>query len=98
MNKFGGEWTKQKLDILQDYLNFYMTALKNMRFKKIYIDCFAGSGKIEFSDETTIDGSTTMSLNLDNKFDEYYFIEKNKKNYHELEKIKEKHPELNIHL
>ena len=98
MNKFGGEWTKQKLDILQDYLNFYITALKNMRFKKIYIDCFAGSGKIEFSDETTIDGSTTMSLNLDNKFDEYYFIEKNKKNYHELEKIKEKHPELNIHI
>lgn len=79
MNKFGGEWTKQKLDILQDYLNFYMTALKNMPFKKIYIDCFAGSGEIEFSDETKIDGSTIMSLSLDNKFDEYYFIEKNKK-------------------
>lgn len=75
MNKFGGEWTKQKLDVLQDYLNFYMTALKNMPFKKIYIDCFAGSGEIEFSNETRIDGSTIMSLNLDNKFDEYYFID-----------------------
>ena len=98
MNKFGGEWTKQKLNVLQDYLSFYMTALKNMPFKKIYIDCFAGSGEIEFSNETKIEGSTIMALNLDNKFDEYYFIEKNKKNYHELEKIKEKYPKLNIHI
>ncbi len=30
MNKFGGEWTKQKLGVLQDYFNFYMTALKNI--------------------------------------------------------------------
>ena len=39
-----------------------------------------------------------MSLNLDNKFDEYYFIEKNKKNYQELEKIKEKYPKLKIYI
>ncbi len=97
MNKFGGEWTKQKLDVLEDYFNFYMTALKNMPFKKIYIDCFAGSGEIEFSDETKIDGSTIMALNLDNKFDEYHFIEKDRKNFLELEKLKEKFPELKIY-
>lgn len=98
MNKFGGEWTKQKLDVLEDYLNFYMTALKNMKFKKIYIDCFAGSGEIEFADKSKIEGSTIMSLNLNNKFDEYHFIEKNKKNFRELQKIATCHSELKIHV
>lgn len=86
------------MDVLEDYLNFYMTALKNMKFKKIYIDCFAGSGEIEFSDESKIEGSTIMALNLDNKFDEYHFIEKNRKNFKELDKLKERYPELNIHV
>ena len=36
--KFGGNWTVEKLDILSDYLDFYLTALKNQKFKKIYID------------------------------------------------------------
>ena len=72
MNKFGGSWTKQKLNVLEKYLNFYMTALKNQKFKKIYIDCFAGSGKIEFADEAVINGSATIALDIDNKFDEYY--------------------------
>ncbi len=98
MNKFGGEWTKQKLNVLEDYLNFYMTALKNRKFKKIYIDCFAGSGEIEFSDSSKINGSTIMALNLENKFDEYHFIEKNKKNFQQLKKIVDCYPELNIHI
>ena len=72
MNKFGGKWTKQKLDALEYYFNFYINALKNKPFKKIYIDCFAGSGEIEFSDKTKIDGSTVKALNLDIKFDEYF--------------------------
>ena len=38
MNKFGGKWTKQKLDALEYYFNFYINALKNKPFKKIYIE------------------------------------------------------------
>lgn len=96
MNKFGGSWTKQKLNVLEKYLNFYMTALKNQKFKKIYIDCFAGSGKIEFADEAVINGSATIALDIDNKFDEYYFIERNPENYHELIKLKEKYPDIKM--
>lgn len=95
-NKFGGSWTEEKLNILGDYLNFYMTALKNTYFKKIYIDCFAGSGKIELGNEQKIDGSATMALNLENKFDEYFFIEKNKKHFVELKKLEKEYPNLNI--
>lgn len=97
MNKFGGDWTKQKLDVLKKYFKFYTTALKNKPFKKIYIDCFAGSGEIEISGDEKIDGSTIMALNLDCKFDEYHFIEKDKNNYKELEKLKEKYSDLNIY-
>jgi three-Cys-motif partner protein len=50
--KFGGNWTVEKLNILSDYLDFYLNALKNQKFGKIYIDAFAGSGKIETRDGT----------------------------------------------
>lgn len=98
MNKFGGEWTKQKLNVIEYYLNFYTNALKKKKFKKIYIDCFAGDGEIEFADKSKIEGSTIIALNLENKFDEYHFIEKKKKNFSKLQKIKDSYPNLNIHI
>ena len=42
---FGGEWTLQKLHIIEEYLKTYATVLKNQKVKKIYVDGFAGSGK-----------------------------------------------------
>ena len=41
---FGGDWTQQKLDILESYLRAYTTALKNQPFTLVYIDAFAGTG------------------------------------------------------
>ena len=70
---FGGEWTKEKLAIIDDYLKFYVKALSNQRVKLIYIDAFAGSGITCLADGTEVDGSAIISLNYD--FDEYYFIE-----------------------
>ena len=43
---FGGSWTTQKLGILERYLNTYTTALKNQPFDLVYIDAFAGAGRI----------------------------------------------------
>lgn len=42
--KFGGEWTEDKLDRLTAYLSAYMTAMKNQPFNKIYVDAFASTG------------------------------------------------------
>jgi three-Cys-motif partner protein len=42
--RFGGDWTEQKLDVVQKYLGAYTTALKNQPFRKLYIDAFAGTG------------------------------------------------------
>ena len=44
--KFGGKWTVEKLGILSSYFDYYLKALKNQPFKKIYIDAFAGTGTI----------------------------------------------------
>lgn len=44
---FGGEWTVQKLHIIEKYLKTYTTVLKNQKVKKIYVDGFAGSGRTE---------------------------------------------------
>ena len=46
---FGGPWTNQKLAILQKYLSAYTIALSRRRFKKGYIDAFAGTGRRESS-------------------------------------------------
>ena len=73
--EFGGSWTQQKLNIFTDYLNAYLTVLKNQKFKKIYIDAFAGTGKITTKNGQEFDGSARCALTAGKKFDFYYFVE-----------------------
>ena len=46
VNAFGGNWTRDKLRILEDYLKAYTTALKNQSFRLWYVDAFAGTGYV----------------------------------------------------
>ncbi|MBQ8619217.1 MAG: three-Cys-motif partner protein TcmP [Clostridia bacterium] len=85
---FGGAWTIEKLSILSDYLDFYVTALKNQPFQLIYIDAFAGTGKIRMGDTNEeIDGSAKLALQAKERFAEYIFIEKNKEYANELKQM-----------
>jgi three-Cys-motif partner protein len=43
-HKFGGDWTTDKLEVLREYLKSYTTALSKQRFRKAYVDAFAGTG------------------------------------------------------
>lgn len=53
-----------------------MIALQNQKFKKIYIDAFAGTGEIETSDGGQyLVGSAKRALASEKKFNHYYFIE-----------------------
>ena len=45
-NQFGSTWTEEKLQILEDYLKAYTTALKDQRFHLTYVDAFAGNGYV----------------------------------------------------
>ena len=85
--KFGGQWTVQKLDAVENYLKFYTTVLKNQSFKLCYIDAFSGSGNVTLKDGQVVDGSALRALQY--PFDSYYFFEKNEEYYNALsEKIK----------
>ena len=43
-NTFWGEWTTEKLNILQKISQAYVTVMKKQRFTLYYIDAFAGTG------------------------------------------------------
>ena len=78
--RFGGDWTVEKLSILEAYLDAYTTALKHQPFTLYYIDAFAGSGAIEAVDdadgESFLKGSPLIALDIDDKlFDRLIFVE-----------------------
>ena len=83
--EFGGPWTEIKLDVLKQYLNAYTTALKNQPFERLYIDAFAGTGKVRIRDGRVIDGSAQIALETPG-FDRYIFIEQDETSVLELDK------------
>lgn len=92
--KFGGDWTRKKLDILEQYLDAYTTALKKMKFKLMYIDAFAGTGDIgrrQQEDEDAkmlIEGSASRAIKIDDKpFDRLIFVEKDHDRYRQLRNL-----------
>lgn len=86
LQQFGGNWTVEKLNILNGYLDAYLLALSKRRFKKIYIDAFAGTGTIVSRDESQVfAGSAKRALQSSQRFDHYYFIEANKRKAQQLE-------------
>ena len=85
--EIGGAWTEDKLRIIETYLDRYTTALKNLPFRLIYVDAFAGSGYYlskagasgsdELEVNRLIEGSAIRALNVtDRPFDQFIFIEK----------------------
>lgn len=87
--KFGGNWTEEKLNIFTSYLDAYLIALQNQKFKKIYIDAFAGTGEIETSDGGQyLVGSAKRALASEKKFDHYYFIEADSQKAGELQDMR----------
>jgi len=100
--KFGGPWTVEKLNILSGYLNFYTTALKNQPFQLVYIDAFAGTGKINIGNDNeyeTIDGSARLALQAKGQFAKYIFIEKKKSFANELaEMVNQEFPHKKAHV
>lgn len=99
---FGGTWTEQKLNILEKYLNAYTTALKNKNFALLYVDAFAGSGDISYSESSRkdlfqdaiefIEGSASRALSIDDKpFDKLIFVEKDEESAKKLQALKQEH-------
>lgn len=105
--EFGGQWTLEKLRILERYLDAYTTALKDKPFDLWYIDAFAGSGSIKVpggkeaylflsGDEEAcgfVEGSAALAIGIrDKPFDKLVFVEKDTPRCDELRNLAERHP------
>jgi len=97
-HEFGGDWTEQKLDILDKYLGAYSAIFrKNEKakfFKTIYVDAFAGTGVIEQSNAESEDDQAakllagSASRAIRRSFDKYIFIEKAPDRISKLQELK----------
>ena len=65
VNVFGGNWTRDKLRILEDYLKAYTTALKNQSFRLWYVDAFAGTGYVNLTSGSVTQGRLSIPEELD---------------------------------
>ncbi len=89
---FGGQWTNEKLKILDAYLDAYTSVLKYQRFTLIYVDAFAGPGSYTMDNDDDYAefhefrrSSPDIALKIDDKpFDKLVFIEKDAKSAGEL--------------
>jgi len=97
---FGGPWTEDKLNRLKKYLKAYMRIFegnpKARYFTTVYVDAFAGTGRIEAAnkhgssssvDVKQLKGSAQIALEVQPEFDRYLFIDLDKKNCAELESL-----------
>jgi three-Cys-motif partner protein len=105
--EFGGAWTELKLDRLESYLPTYTTIFTtNPRaryFQTVYVDAFAGSGKIKFLAEPEslfdrgeereyLKGSAIRALEVSPPFNKYIFIESDPSRCEELEQLRAAFP------
>ncbi|MCY3955057.1 MAG: three-Cys-motif partner protein TcmP [Nitrospira sp.] len=101
---YGGKWTREKLEILEKYLDAYTTALKKTSFKLMYIDAFAGTGHVDLDDndedtENFIRGSAIRAVSIDHRpFDKLIFVEEKEGRCSELEHLRKEHPGRDIQI
>ncbi len=97
---FGGPWTLEKLGILEKYLDAYTTALKSQPFRLMYIDAFAGTGRVAPADDDEqefILGSAARAASIvDKPFDRLVFVEKSPRRSAELKRLQTGYPGRNI--
>lgn len=104
MGNFGGEWTRDKLDMVESYLDAYTTALKKKSFQLVYIDAFAGTGTINLRNKDKdarqfLEGSAIRAKNIDKRpFDKILLVEKNRCRHAELRKRMNADQDPRIHI
>jgi three-Cys-motif partner protein len=89
-----------KVQIVEEYLRAYSTALSKQSFTRVYVDAFAGSGSFTFdkttgfpklqlleSEEVIHRGSVKRALDAKPGFNEFYFVDNNPKNLESLRAI-----------
>lgn len=106
-HEYGGAWTRVKLDVFRDYVNFFTVALKNKNFNLHYADAFAGTGKqnLKTTDgqpvlfpEEDFEGSVRVALSLHGSFDFYHFNDISESFCDELHKLAAEYPGADVRI
>ena len=104
-HRFGGLWTREKLAVLEKYLQFYAKALQGQPFTLHYVDAFAGTGsqdpKLVDAQEVMIPfedlkGSVTTALEVEPGFDHYHFNDMDQSHIEALLEIKSQYKRKSI--
>ncbi len=99
-HNFGGTWTQAKLDVLKQYLQSFTKVFQNKSWATtIYIDACAGTGNCDIkikNQSFTIAGSAKLALETEPTFSQVVFIEKNKKRFEHLIRLKNAFPSASI--
>ena len=96
-----GDWSKQKLGLLHDYLHAYTTILKSPKQSWCraihYVDGFAGTGEVQDRETRRfLDGSPRVALRTEPPFDKFAFIELDPKRARRLQGLQEEFPAAGI--
>lgn len=95
-HEFGGPWTLIKLDLLERYLTFFNTALRQQPrpeypFDRIYIDAFAGTGvcdiKLKDGSRVAVKGSAKIAVDTEPPFHQVHLVDLNNKHVTELQAL-----------
>lgn len=104
MIRFGGDWTRVKIEILVEYAKAYLTIMSKHRgYKTLYFDGFAGSGFVVKDNKINVDitigaARRIVEIHQPMPFDIYYFVEKDPQTFELLKKnTKEAFPNKEIH-
>lgn len=110
-HEFGDQHTELKLSIVEKYLHFFTTALRNKFPQLWYIDAFAGTGYRTIRHEAVpanlIDageperlerrrGSAKIAIDVTPRFDFLVFIENKPSYVRALEDLRARHPDRRI--
>lgn len=73
-----GIWAKEKYRLMQVYADIFTTSMKNKWDSLVYIDLFAGAGRVKLKENGEIVlASPLLAVNLPIKFSKYIFCDSN---------------------
>ena len=72
-----GEWTRRKLDLIEEYAAPYADIMSSRKFKYYYIDAFCGAGvHVAKKTNVRVDGSPLRVMKIKRPYTGYYFIDR----------------------
>lgn len=96
---FGGHWTVMKLEALEKYLKAFNTALSRQNFSRVYIDAFAGTGRVTLKQaegSSVVPGSARRALQVEPGFHHHWFIETEARKIAALEALAREFPSKSV--